>query len=493
MISAIPLPHTKRLIGSTVLPRCLLYERLLRIDSPHKRNVFIKKIKKGLNYPITTAYVAFAAYRFIFRAYIAASRRSDRKLEARVKSARRASEVHKQRTGRFLKVREEDVINDEIYEEEHNDLSSHLKRVDTLNSASESFSDRLNKYIASHMDIRSVLQEAIVQANQYQSNNQFANPAMQSTRLPLGLFLPQGMSNHSFNAISSSPRSDRIVNGGRASAHSRSASGTAPQGSSRSLGRPTTGRGERRTSLPDQSCAPEKSSSASTLHPPSALPRHAATLNSIHQYRDDPSLSEKHHSPYPSSVEAGRRKNKSSRMTSTKYPPGQNALSNIAPLTTQLPMETQQLLDGSQGLYPNPFGNRYVPNISMTPVGFLDYSLHGQRCDSSESRFHYYDPSNFAHGLDQTLSLNAWKPVPDKYSRFSDPSSAVNAPATFGTDFESDISQGLGSLRDSDLGFDFGHADFGNGAEDDSNGGTSTPEVQGELVWNAEDLTDFNS
>ena len=45
------------------------------------------------------------------RAYIAASRRSDRSLEARVESARRASEIHKRRTGRSLRVTEQDVIN----------------------------------------------------------------------------------------------------------------------------------------------------------------------------------------------------------------------------------------------------------------------------------------------------------------------------------------------------------------------------------------------
>src|SRR4051812_27214671 len=52
------------------------------------------------------------------RAYIAASRRSDRSLEARVESARRASEIHKQRTGRGLRVTEQDVANEEMYEEE---------------------------------------------------------------------------------------------------------------------------------------------------------------------------------------------------------------------------------------------------------------------------------------------------------------------------------------------------------------------------------------
>ncbi|KAK6394849.1 hypothetical protein LTR81_026217, partial [Elasticomyces elasticus] len=56
------------------------------------------------------------------RAYIAASRRSDRGLETRVVSVKRASEIHKQRTGRSLRVNEQDVMNEEIYEEERDDL-----------------------------------------------------------------------------------------------------------------------------------------------------------------------------------------------------------------------------------------------------------------------------------------------------------------------------------------------------------------------------------
>lgn len=58
------------------------------------------------------------------RAYIAASRRSDRSLEARVESARRASEIHKKRTGKGFRITEQDVMNEEMYEEEDDDLSA---------------------------------------------------------------------------------------------------------------------------------------------------------------------------------------------------------------------------------------------------------------------------------------------------------------------------------------------------------------------------------
>ncbi|KAH7136785.1 hypothetical protein B0J13DRAFT_80976 [Dactylonectria estremocensis] len=51
------------------------------------------------------------------RAFIAASRRGDRGIEARLQSARRASEVHKLRTGKGLCVSREIVLKEEMYEE----------------------------------------------------------------------------------------------------------------------------------------------------------------------------------------------------------------------------------------------------------------------------------------------------------------------------------------------------------------------------------------
>ena len=55
-------------------------------------------------------------------ACIAASRRHDRSITARLESARRASEIHQARTGRALRVTETHIINDEMYEEEDNGL-----------------------------------------------------------------------------------------------------------------------------------------------------------------------------------------------------------------------------------------------------------------------------------------------------------------------------------------------------------------------------------
>jgi len=55
------------------------------------------------------------------RAYIAASRRADRDIEHRIRSAMKASECRRKRTGRGLKITREAVMGDEQYESEEED------------------------------------------------------------------------------------------------------------------------------------------------------------------------------------------------------------------------------------------------------------------------------------------------------------------------------------------------------------------------------------
>ncbi|MCJ1311013.1 hypothetical protein MMC25_004683 [Agyrium rufum] len=112
------------------------------------------------------------------RAYIAASRRSDRSLEARVESARRASEIHKRRTGRSLRVTEQDVINEEMYEEEDDDLPMQYRRLTAhLQTGSADFNRRLAAYLTNHVAMRSALDQAITHsyAQQFPNAPQFAH------------------------------------------------------------------------------------------------------------------------------------------------------------------------------------------------------------------------------------------------------------------------------------------------------------------------------
>jgi hypothetical protein len=105
------------------------------------------------------------------RAYIAASRRSDRSLEARIESARRASEIHKKRTGRGLRVTEQDVVNEEMYEEEEDDLPQQYRRLQAymaMTNTANIFDGRLNSFLMSSIATRNMV------------NGGFMNPNMAS-------------------------------------------------------------------------------------------------------------------------------------------------------------------------------------------------------------------------------------------------------------------------------------------------------------------------
>ena len=124
------------------------------------------------------------------RAYIAASRRSDRSLEARVESARRASEIHKRRTGRSLRVTEQDVVNEEMYEEEDDDLPSQYRRLTaSLNTSSSDFNRRLATYLTTNVAMREALDRAIAQQNGQQPG--LWNPQLQQQQTPHQTFFGQ--------------------------------------------------------------------------------------------------------------------------------------------------------------------------------------------------------------------------------------------------------------------------------------------------------------
>ncbi|AEO59924.1 hypothetical protein MYCTH_2135162 [Thermothelomyces thermophilus ATCC 42464] len=81
------------------------------------------------------------------RAYIAASRRADRDIEHRIRSALKASECRRKRTGRGLKITREAVIGDEQYESEDDDHAS--RRFSMPATTSTTASSLSNPYVQS--------------------------------------------------------------------------------------------------------------------------------------------------------------------------------------------------------------------------------------------------------------------------------------------------------------------------------------------------------
>ncbi|KAI1305142.1 hypothetical protein F5Y03DRAFT_164976 [Xylaria venustula] len=117
------------------------------------------------------------------RAYIAASRRADRSLEARVQSARMASDIHRKRTGRALKVSEEIVLKEEMYEEMEDDMPRSYKNLVATHLQTESpeLNHRVSAYIASqtamatmakYNEINKMFSEAFPQAASYSQQTQ---------------------------------------------------------------------------------------------------------------------------------------------------------------------------------------------------------------------------------------------------------------------------------------------------------------------------------
>ncbi|KAI0206806.1 hypothetical protein F4808DRAFT_405426 [Astrocystis sublimbata] len=155
------------------------------------------------------------------RAYIAASRRTDRSLEARVQSAKMASDIHRKRTGRGLRVSEEIVVKEEMYEEMEDEMPRHYKYLTAhLETSSPEMNHRLSAYVASqaamaaiakYNDIDKQFNEAfprIASYSQVQNSlfgygmpNNHTSPSMKATS-PEASAMPFGTKNH---AVSTRP------------------------------------------------------------------------------------------------------------------------------------------------------------------------------------------------------------------------------------------------------------------------------------------------
>lgn len=103
------------------------------------------------------------------RAYIAASRRADRSIEARVQSARQASEIHRKRTGKGFKITEEIVIKEEMYEEEDDDLP---RSIHLLNAHMQTSSIDLNSRLESYLSNKVAFSNALARSNMAWRSNE---------------------------------------------------------------------------------------------------------------------------------------------------------------------------------------------------------------------------------------------------------------------------------------------------------------------------------
>lgn len=325
------------------------------------------------------------------RAYIAASRRSDRSLEARIESARRASEIHKKRTGRSLRVTEQDVINEEMYEEEDDDLQSQYRRLQAhLGNSADLFNGRLNSWILSQFGTRQLAAAA-------QGPMGF-HPGMQTAQTmtpffaynppasPVTTLSPQMTQRGQYRQSPYPPQRHSIGSIDHMK-HAMTA-GTTDNQRSHSVGGGISG---------SPTSATPQTDGSSQMQPPMARADSMAQAGSdeffTHPQMQTTSMaSPKSYVGYPATSNGCDTLNQLS--------------SSISPLTTALPMETQQLI-----------GSSFEPNSPWTSY----FMTQANTMNFPQGLQYSYNPnlSSMKHpinseGINQTLSPNPLMSPPAK-------------------------------------------------------------------------------
>ncbi|KAM0710233.1 hypothetical protein Q7P35_002595 [Cladosporium inversicolor] len=390
------------------------------------------------------------------RAYIAASRRSDRSLEARIESARRASEIHKRRTGRSLRVTEQDVINEEMYEEEDDDLPMQYRRLTAhLQTQNADFDRRLAAYLTNHVAMRSALGQAVSDAwqnNQFNNIGQFMNPGMmqqplqqqpQQPGMPNSMLPPQ-MPNRSPTSYRQNPYPVPNAQGMRP-AHGRSASVA------------TTSE----FAFQSQHTAPAHDSTVDNIKQEDR--RMSMPVNATPQTPLSGSLAPT--STHSSPARAASRNSSSSNLAKQQQPtpPSQADFAhvspgfqlrlptnnrNLDPLTTILPMESQQLLAANP--YDFTFNNDGLSHMAQTASNKQTYSYNPNGRPKSKSNSPTEYPAmpqmsmsgmgsmNGMGGMNSTLAPSAF----DMTANYGTPSENAFSPAGYafgGMGFNNDM------------------------------------------------------
>ncbi|KAI1072521.1 hypothetical protein NW752_008816 [Fusarium irregulare] len=117
------------------------------------------------------------------RAYIAASRRADRSIEARVQSAKMASEIHKKRTGKAFRITEEIVMKEEMYEEEDDDFPRSYRLLKSnMQTSSAELNARVDAYLTNRVAMSQLLSATETDWRNNEINQTFAQFFPQAQR-----------------------------------------------------------------------------------------------------------------------------------------------------------------------------------------------------------------------------------------------------------------------------------------------------------------------
>ena len=374
-------------------------------------------------------------------AYIAASRRSDRSLEARVESARRASEIHKRRTGRSLRVTEQDVVNEEMYEEEDDDLPMQYRRLTAhLQTGSADFNRRLSAYLTNHVAMRSALDQAITNsyAQQYPNAPQFAHNQNMYPSPFMTQNMPQNMpqqqqSPSSF--VQPYPTPGTPAYRPSHQARSASVSHSNPTYSPSQASNMPAPSPVQATSQMDRRRTSASASTKSSSHSPTGAP---ATPQSMHARPTPPQAPSAFHIKQEGQTSQQVRMPQQQSPVQQQHPfGGLNGFSNMSPFTTSLPAEAQMLL-----------GPAMDSNDAFTSMLMAGSENLPQACNYSAAASVLQKPRSFNQsygGMSATLAPSALDMSP-RHQMYAQPSVTVSASPTSSPAFQLPYD---GSLYDS--------------------------------------------
>jgi hypothetical protein len=373
-------------------------------------------------------YVALSDCNWNTRAYIAASRRSDRSLEARIESARRASEIHKRRTGRALRVTEADVVNEEMYEEEDDDTTHAYRNLGMLIGGNASNIDRrFYAYYAHQMQMKGIVDQMIQQQQQMQlGRTTMAGSEYAQNQMYPGGYMPQQQQTYPFfrqvphmqPAYRSSPYP-------MAQSHGRAMSMHIPQNPSMRMPQQAVGiNPQTRSSAPISPVSPATNGNNGHLRQMSAPPPNSATSDMKSAYSGDQifqtSPPRAHQLPSPDSD-------------------SESPFTSMFPFTNELPGESARFL---QGVRQNDLGMPYN-NCDLFDSGTTYTTSKG--FTTSRSPLQQNDPFEVKteDGMATTTGELKWQP-----SKLDSPFSNANLNASLLTETVNPEDDILNSLFD---------------------------------------------
>ncbi|TKX24600.1 hypothetical protein C1H76_3209 [Elsinoe australis] len=379
------------------------------------------------------------------RAYIAASRRSDRSLEARVESARRASEIHKRRTGRSLRVTEQDVVNEEMYEEEDDDLPMQYRRLTAhLQTSNAEFDRRLAAYLTNHVAMRTALGQAVNQNQGYPNAPQFAGQGQGAQMQPQSPFTLQHMGPPQQTRSPTAYRQSLYPlpqHGMKSGMHSRSASIASPN-ELQNVNKHQFNVDARRSSVPHHAMpgTPGQQDNKQTTS--------IANLKYEHANNGANSMLS------PPTSESGNSQNttpqaQSQQLKASDFPNpfdmSSNPMANgmgAMPWSTALPLESQQLLGGAFDMN-DPMTSMLMGSDFKPNQPFFQYDTKASQNMNDMKVKSEFTPTTTFEGMNQTLapgfldtSVGGFGNGTAPNSAFTDASPFANSAGGYGMSFD---------------------------------------------------------